>query len=193
MKIEISKVKKLRITELLNGPHRLDPVTVYAENFGNGQGKIVVECYGRSWSAYWGAMGCDLEDFFLSAGTDYIISYFDSAMRPVAYDATQAADRLKEIIIKRRLLQRDGYKPKDWNYESLDKDDARELWDKVEDEHFYDDPAGNSNLICEVVGHDEWWNALPESPNPDYLYLQRIINAVKDAFKQLHAPQDETL
>lgn len=187
MKIERSTVTKLLITDLLNSEYRLDPVTVYAENFGNAQGKILIECYGKAWACYWGAMGDGtlLEDFFLSVGTDYIINCLVPGIEVNKYDPSQAQDRLKETIIKRRRLLDNWYFKKDWNYDSLDKQEARELWNRLEDEHFYDDPAGNSDIICAIEGHDEWWNALPMSPNPDYGYLKRIVEAVKASFKSL--------
>ena len=44
MDIQQSTVKKLLIT----GVESLDPVSVFFENYGDGQGKVVIECYGKS-------------------------------------------------------------------------------------------------------------------------------------------------
>lgn len=45
----------------------LDPVSVFLEDFESGKGKITIECYGKYWSAYWGAMGeRTISEFFSS-------------------------------------------------------------------------------------------------------------------------------
>jgi hypothetical protein len=179
MKIEQSTVTKLTIT----GAPALDPITVYAEDIGPRQGKITIECYGKSWSAYWGGCGDKgVAAFFRSCNADYIANCLDRGIEGSKYDASEAGNELKKIVIERRRLC-DGWRPgvlKNWNYDSLEKAEARELWSDIERETFYDDPAVNRELICAVVGHDEWWQAIPTTSNPDYVYLCRIIKAVQD-------------
>jgi hypothetical protein len=52
---------------------RLDPVTVYTENYEPGKGKITIECYGQTWSSYWGAMSGDtVEEFFCRCDEHYL-------------------------------------------------------------------------------------------------------------------------
>lgn len=41
---------------LISDAPKLDPILVFIQDFG-GSGRIVVECYGRAWSAYFGAIG----------------------------------------------------------------------------------------------------------------------------------------
>jgi hypothetical protein len=53
MKIETSKVTKIRITDLIDSEFKLDPITVILEDLGPSKGKILIECYGQSWAAYW--------------------------------------------------------------------------------------------------------------------------------------------
>lgn len=36
---------------------KLDPINVVMQDFGIGNGRLIVECYGMAWSHYWGAMG----------------------------------------------------------------------------------------------------------------------------------------
>lgn len=61
MKLETSKVTKLVLSKL----ERLDPITVFLEDFGRrpcpidddpnywtGLGQLTVRCYGESWTAY---------------------------------------------------------------------------------------------------------------------------------------------
>ncbi len=69
MKITKSTIEKLALTEIKG----LDPISVFLENFGPGQGKLTVECFGDAWSHYWGAMGDgDLTSFLASANVEYI-------------------------------------------------------------------------------------------------------------------------
>ena len=44
--IQISDVEKLG----------LDPITVITQDFEPGCGRVIVECYGMAWAAYWGSM-----------------------------------------------------------------------------------------------------------------------------------------
>ena len=56
------------------GAHALDPITVMLQDFGTGSGKLVIECYGEAWAAYWGAMGEDnIREFVTRCDTDYIV------------------------------------------------------------------------------------------------------------------------
>jgi hypothetical protein len=58
---------------VISGAHALDPILVALQDFGGGKGRIVVECYGQAWSAYWGAMsGQSLRAFIVGAEPDYI-------------------------------------------------------------------------------------------------------------------------
>lgn len=52
---------------------KLDPILVVLQDFG-GSGRFVIECYGESWSAFWGAMGpgTTLKKFVVRATPDYI-------------------------------------------------------------------------------------------------------------------------
>jgi hypothetical protein len=185
MKIERSKVEKLTIT----GAPSLDPITVYAEDIGPRQGKITIECYGKSWSAYWGGCGDKgVAAFFRSCNADYIANCLDRGIEASKYDASEAGNELKKIVIERRRLH-DNWRPgslKNWDYDFLDRHEARELWSRMDSEHFYEDPAGNANLFSAVTGHEEWWNAIPTTTNPAYVYLCRIVRAVQQAFAATH-------
>lgn len=51
----------------------LDPITYVLQDFGPGQGKLIIECYGQAWSAFWGAMGKrSLRDFLKDCDVPYI-------------------------------------------------------------------------------------------------------------------------
>ena len=65
-----SSVTKLYLT----GLQSLDPIGVYLEDVGRGQGRITITCYDRAWTAYWGGMGDkSVSHFVRSCGVDYLV------------------------------------------------------------------------------------------------------------------------
>src|SRR5690606_20733320 len=69
MKVAMIHTTTYKLTDL----DRLDPVTVYTENHEPGKGKITIECYGKSWSSYWGSMSGDtVEAFFCRCDEHYL-------------------------------------------------------------------------------------------------------------------------
>lgn len=181
MKIEKSTVKKLTIT----GAPALDPITVYTDDIGPHQGKITIECYGKSWSAYWGGCGNEgVAAFLIACNADYIANCLDRGISSNKYSASNVEEVIKTQLIERRRQASQWMSKRNWEIEAISSaEEARELWDRVENEHFYDDPMGNAVFFCDFYG-EEWWCAIPESPNPDYVYLCRIITAVQQALKQ---------
>lgn len=77
MRIEDSKTS--RVLTIHDAP-KLDPITVVLQDIGPGAGRLIVECYGEAWSAYWGGMGdATLSEFVRDCGPDYIT---DKLVRP---------------------------------------------------------------------------------------------------------------
>ena len=88
LKVERSTVTKLVIT----GAPRLDPITVFLEDFGRrdcptesnpnyqtAQGKITINCWDKSWNAYWGGMGPrTVAEFVTNCGWDYVLNCLES-------------------------------------------------------------------------------------------------------------------
>lgn len=65
--------EKARVFRLYDAP-RLDPILVVMRDVGANCGQLLIECYGDTWSAYWGAMGArGVEDFVLSCSADYVV------------------------------------------------------------------------------------------------------------------------
>jgi hypothetical protein len=183
MQIERSQVTKLTIT----GAVALDPITVYAEDIGPRQGKITVECYGRSWSAYWGGMGDQtISEFFRSCNVGYIANKMTDE-RPSITDAEAIADGARRQIIKLRrgqVMRRfDGSGTYRFGRAEITPEAARELWEEVEGAYFGADGWSASDLMQRIFG-DEWWYSLPDKPNPNYEYLCRIIRAVQAALEE---------
>lgn len=53
----------------------LDPINVVLQDFGPGNGRIIIECYGKVWARYWGAMGTQrIAEFFCTTDTGYLVS-----------------------------------------------------------------------------------------------------------------------
>ena len=140
MKIMKTTVTKLRLTGLEN----LDPVSVFLEDFWVGAGQLTIECFGRSWSATWPAMGeRSISEFVASASTEYIAnSMFSGPRKEPDYD------RIAEAI----------------GYDSID----------------YEGVLRHEDVVAEAFGPD-WRMNLPEKETADWLYLCRIVDAVRIA------------
>ena len=70
MKIEAGTVTILHISEV----PRLDPIRVTLDDIGPGQGRINIECYGKAWASYWGAMGKEsIAQFVVTCDNHYLI------------------------------------------------------------------------------------------------------------------------
>lgn len=53
---------------------KLDPITVILQDLAPGKGRIIIECFGMAWSAYWNAMGGkSVGDFVARCDSEYIV------------------------------------------------------------------------------------------------------------------------
>ena len=165
MKIQSRMVETLQIS----GLESLDPINVSFEDFGKGQGAVIVKCYGQSWCSFWGAMGDrTIREFFSSCDNDYLIKNLSSGLRSNIVDQDNLKSHAKAYV--NQLA----------NENDINEDDANELINEIDlnlnqIEHNYE-------LLCRIYG-DDWHYSLPTKPNPDYVYLDRIIKAVKEAIK----------
>ena len=175
--VETSTVTKLYIT----GAERLDPITVFLEDFEPCKGKITVSCWGKSWTAFWGGMwdGMTVGQFFCELDAGYIIGYFDQQLSSRKFSGDLLADKARRQVLKERRTF------------CYDQDEARELFDEAEDlrhsESIDQLHFAHSELMTKLFG-DEWWHLSSSNdasvPNPDYEYLCRIIAAVQQALRQ---------
>lgn len=168
MKVEKSTVTKLHLTELKN----LDPVTVIFENYELGKGKIIIECYGRSWSSFWPAMGCTIEEFFISCDDDYLAKNLQ--YMPATVDDEDAIQQMiwKAVIKSRRHGDLSSY-------------EAREIWENSSIEVLKDGIQTIDFDVCQRLFEGYWYDiSLPQKPNPSYVYLCRIIKAVQEGLKE---------
>jgi len=174
MKIEASEVTRITI----RGVEHLDPVSVFLEDFGPGQGRAVVECFGRSWAYFWPAMGNrKIIDFVIECGLDYMIKKFAPHIdREIPVDSEQEMRKeMKAEIVRRRLD------------DALSKKEARRIWEEVDDAY---ETINNNDLMYNVFG-DDWWEYQPTQPNHEYQYMERIMKAVKDGLKMYKEQMSE--
>ncbi len=80
MKIEaIDNLTAIKISDL----DRLDSVTVIFQNFKPGEGRIIIQCFDKVWTSYWGGMsGKTVQKFVSDAGADYIVNNLVSHNQP---------------------------------------------------------------------------------------------------------------
>lgn len=103
----VSDLTAIKITDL----DRLDPITVIFQNFKPGEGRVIIQCFDKVWTSYWGGMsGKTVQGFIADAGADYIVNNLVSHQLPqrqrrdeVAYvtrivAAIQAALRLVPTV-----------------------------------------------------------------------------------------------
>lgn len=176
MKIQVSTNIKLSLTEL----KYLDSITIYLENFEPGRGKITIECFGKSWSSFWPAMGGRrVEEFYVSCNDEYLAKNLSDCRSHIPVTApSELCNYLRPQIINQR---RAG---------ELKKEQARRFWEEAETITLASDYCSNTELMHDVLG-DDWWLSLPERENPDYNYLIRVIRAVREGLRQYIAQGPE--
>ena len=144
MKVKATKTTKITLSDI----DALDPVTVILDDIAEGQGKIIIECYCKSWSSYWGAMGeqTNVAQFVCGCDEHYLAKNLSNISSTV-----NDFDKINKEAEKRDLST---------------MDESYLVYSTLE----------------EIYG-PEWFRDLPQKPNHEYVYLCRIINAVKDGLK----------
>jgi len=182
MKVEASLTTKLSISDL----EGLDPIGVFIEDAGPGRGSIVVRCHTQTWSASWGAMGKEntAAQFVTSCSPDYLIGCLSPMLRKVRFSSDALIIMAKRSVIDRRR----GRNSSDWiGLDDLDRRQARALFDQVDDlDGITEVDCWRSNsLLVELFGC-EWWHKADDAtePNPEWAYLERILETVQAAIKQ---------
>lgn len=173
MEIKRTVVEKIRIEDI-NASHRLDPVEVIIENYGEGAGKILISCWGESWTGYWGSMGGTVEEFFQRVSNDYLINKM-SDYQSMVPDIERDGDYLKSLVIKER---RAG---------NITRFEAINAWNHIEifspDRHSlcYAQTPEELKFIGELC--EPWELNWPKTESPKYAYLERILDLVREVIK----------
>lgn len=174
MKVTQSTIQQLVITDV----ERLDPVRVMIENIRPGVGCITITCFGKSWTASWSAMsGMTIQEFFLSCNNSYLINCLDRGISSVIDGENNDAniDFVKKEIC---MLRREG---------EISREEARGFWEEAEGSNDVREKCCSFYLgspLLKLFGDEPWYAGWPTVPNPDYEYLERIVQAVREAIKQ---------
>ncbi|CAK2173495.1 hypothetical protein VCRA2119O240_50162 [Vibrio crassostreae] len=177
MNIQHSTVFKLRITEVEN----IDPIEVYLEDLEPHKGQITLNCWGNSWTAFWGGMGSRLiTEFFRDCNLGYLVGCLAPHMDKYEPDFHTFGSEMRQKVCE---MRRD---------EVLSKELARELYD-VSDWSSYvtSNPYEPIKNPC-FIYRDEFEELdfegfdVPERLTNEYRYLSKIIETVQTAIcKQL--------
>ena len=188
MEITETTVRGLRLTEVRDDQGKLDPIDVQVQNLGPGQGKITISCFGRCWTAYWGAMGGEtMEEFFISSNTQYLVRKLDNDVPSRRnQECPDWYAVVRSWLIERR---RKG---------DIGRDEARRKWDLVWREEaggplYPETLSGDRQLLCDIFGTPDWYEYWPKEDNPDYLYLCRIVEAVRCGLRLAQRTAEEAV
>jgi len=196
LQVERSTVTKLVIT----GAARLDAITVFLEDFGRrdcpiesdqnyqtAQGKITINCWDKSWNAYWGGMGPrTVAEFVAKCDWPYVLNCLDRGISSTRFSGAALHAFAKKCIVQRRRQQTGRH---DWELGELSKSEARELWQDIEALTSVESPNEcwhHSKLLTELFG-DEWHYPVDDKAieeNHEFTYLRRVVEAVQDALRQ---------
>jgi hypothetical protein len=121
--------------------------------------------------------GRTISQFFSDCGADYLIGNLAPYLNSTRFCGKALVKQVQAEIIKAR--RRDNFT----------QEVAREHYDEasyLSDAPSIDYVVGGHYELMHAVFGEEWWHTASESdePNPDYLYLQRIVLAVKIGLRQ---------
>lgn len=80
----------------------LDPIMVVFVDYANGSGRIVVQCYGEAWTAWWGAMGAhagNVQAFIAAVEADYLANSLVGTRRNFTQGEHMYLERIAQVII----------------------------------------------------------------------------------------------
>lgn len=172
------QVKKLNVLSFsVSGVEGIDSIQVIAEEMDRGCGRLTVVCCAESWTAKWLNMGCSLPDFISGVSNDYIIGCFAPSLGCYT-DADNGVNLrfVKAEIIKRR---RDRL---------IDSNKARAMWTEAGDaENVKENCCGYlpGDELPWLFGSEPWHAQWPQVENPEYKYLEKILDAMREGFRQL--------
>jgi len=174
MNITHSTIEQIVITDIA----RLDPVKVMIENIKPGVGNITITCFGKSWTSFWGSMSDrSIQEFFVDCNDSYLVNCLDRGISGVL-DGDDNDANIE--FVKREIcqLRRDG---------EISRQEAREFWEEAEVANDVREKCCSFCLgspLLKLFGDEPWHAGWPTVPNPDYEYLNRIVQTVREAIKQ---------
>lgn len=179
MEVNVGTSVKITLTNL----DKLDPVTVFLEEFSSRQGRIVIHCWGKAWAVFWPAMGDrGIARFFVDSDNPYLVKNLDSELKQEINDY----EALHLLLVKKVIekLSGDDLSEDDVYYfesvKSALNNDKATFCDDREAEFWCHE---NTEYLYSLLG-DEWWDHIPKKSNHEYQYLCRIIDVVRDGLKE---------
>lgn len=96
--MRIEHTEKAKVFTIFDAP-KLDPITVVLQDLGAGHGRLIVECWGSAWSAYWGGMGGrTLAEFITDSHPEYIAGKMEPNNRRQTKRDSQYLLRITEAV-----------------------------------------------------------------------------------------------
>ena len=94
--IDISSVQAWEIDDVLG----LDPIHIYWHDLSPSKGRLIVECYGVAWSAYWGGMGGQtLQEFVGSVDSAYLAGCLSPGNRKQSGNDLRYLRRITDAVV----------------------------------------------------------------------------------------------
>lgn len=152
--VQEKQIRKVTIRE----PGRWWAIFTFDDEFGD----ISIQSDYGNWAYTWSVQGRGkekLSDFLISTGTDYLMNKFcmDKPDARNYFFAEETKREMKKEIIKARRKRADR------TLESVDREEAREAWDTVENadsttaQQFVHD-LGDSEAVKKIWGEDYWYD-----------------------------------
>lgn len=175
MKVRTSPTTVTKL--LINDIENLDPVSVYLEDYEEGRGRIIIHCWNKVWSSYWGGMGSKtISQFVISCDKHYLAKNLDYNLvdTPAQVDESKVQDATRKIIGQK---YRSG---------EIDKEEVQYLLSEID--YASGEEIVASSALRNGLGYD-WSVELPRCENPRLQYLYRILDAVREGLKMYEAGQ----
>jgi hypothetical protein len=181
MNIEKSSIEKLRITEV----DGLDPIDVFIDITSTTSGKVTINCYGKSWTAFWPSVGeKGIKSFFKRSDNEYLIGYLDASItrKTVNWDAYSATliERAKSLpshVLENSDIEVDDVISaiEELDHETLDIEYCN-YPDGFTSEYFFRDAGMGESVTNELLADEI---NITFKDHHHYIYLSKIVDAVK--------------
>lgn len=94
-------ISPIQFSGLRINVEKLDPVTVLLYDIAPGQGRIIIEVWGRAWAMTWGGMGDrSIRAFFLSCDDEYLVNKLTCYSIPILKKARKNEDEYLGRIVR---------------------------------------------------------------------------------------------
>ena len=107
--IEVNIESKQVPLLVFSGIKSLDPIRVVLEDFKPGEGRILIVCYTRAWTGYWGGMsGQTISQFFTSCNAGYLLGNLAAGQRNTKQEDAYLIRIIEAVQAGLRQQAKDG-------------------------------------------------------------------------------------